>query len=55
MSDLTIASYFPLRRIKINNQIVDPDAAEAWIEIQPHKSFKPTRRLKKAAAGQDRI
>ena len=41
MSDLTIASYFPFRRIKINNQIVAPDATEAWIEIQPHKSFKP--------------
>ena len=41
MSDLTIASYFPFRRIKINNQIVDPDATEAWIEIQPHNGFKP--------------
>ena len=37
MSDLTIASYFPFRRIKIVNQMVDPDATEAWIELQPHK------------------
>ena len=30
MSDLTIASYFPFRRIKIINQSVDPDALKAW-------------------------
>jgi len=41
MSDLTIASYFPFRRIKIINQMVDPEATEAWIELQPHKGFKP--------------
>lgn len=41
MSELTIASYFPFRRIKIINQTVDPDATEAWIAIQPHKGFKP--------------
>lgn len=41
MSDLTIASYFPFRRIKIIDQIVDPEATSAWIEIQPHKGFKP--------------
>jgi transposase len=41
MSDLTIASYFPFRRIKIINQRVDPDATEACIQIQPHRGFKP--------------
>ena len=41
MSDLTIASYFPFRRIKIINQCVDSDAAKASIEILPHKRFKP--------------
>jgi transposase len=41
MSDLTIAPYFPFRRIKIVNQSVDFDAAKASIEILPHKRFKP--------------
>lgn len=41
MSELTIASYFPFRRIKIINQSVDCDAAKASIEILPHKGFKP--------------
>ncbi|MCK4985439.1 MAG: transposase [Desulfobacterales bacterium] len=41
MSDLTIAPYFPFRRIKIINQSVDPDATMASIEILPHKRFKP--------------
>ena len=41
MSELTIAPYFPFRRIKIINQSVDIDATEASIEILPHKRFKP--------------
>jgi len=41
MSELTIASYFPFRRIKIINQSVDPDALKASIDIMPHRRFKP--------------
>ena len=41
MSELTIAPYFPFRRIKIIDQSVDPDVAEACIELTPHKRFKP--------------
>jgi hypothetical protein len=40
MFDLTIAPYFPFRRIKIINQSVDIDASKASIEILPHKLFK---------------
>jgi transposase len=41
MSALTIASYFPFRRIKIINQQVLPDASEARIQTQPDKRFYP--------------
>jgi transposase len=41
MSNLTIAPYFPFRRIKIINQRVDFNSTEALIELQPHKGFKP--------------
>ncbi len=41
MSDLSIAPYFPFRRIKIIDQYVDPEAAKASIEIVPNKRFKP--------------
>ena len=41
MSELTIAPYFPFRRIKIINQSVELDATKASIEILPHKRFKP--------------
>jgi len=41
MSELTIAPYFPFRRIKIINQSVDMDATEALIELLPHRGFKP--------------
>ena len=41
MSDLSIAPYFPFRRIKIVHQCVDPEATKASIEIVPHKGFKP--------------
>lgn len=41
MSELTIAPYFPFRRIKIVNQTVFKDAAKAYIRIQPDKRFHP--------------
>jgi transposase len=41
MSDITIAPYFPFRRIKIVNQDVTENAAKAVIEIKPHLRFKP--------------
>ena len=41
MSALTIAPYFPFRRIKIINQQVLPDASEARIQAQPDKRFLP--------------
>jgi transposase len=41
MSELTIAPYFPFRRIKIINQSVDPGATKASIELLPHMRFKP--------------
>jgi transposase len=41
MSELTIAPYFPFRRIKIIDQSVDIDATKASIEILPHRRFKP--------------
>ncbi len=41
MSHLSIAPYFPFRRIKIVHQCVDPYAAKASIEIMLNKRFKP--------------
>jgi transposase len=41
MSELTIAPYFPFRRIKIPNQSIDSDAAKASIKMLPHMRFKP--------------
>ncbi len=41
MSDLTISSYFPFRRIKIVNQSVNPNALKASIQIVPNRCFKP--------------
>jgi len=41
MSELTIAPYFPFRRIKIISQSVDQSAAMASIEILPHMRYKP--------------
>jgi transposase len=41
MSEITIAPYFPFRRIKIVRQSVDSDAAKASIEIMPNRRFKP--------------
>ena len=45
MSELTIASDFPFRRIRIVNQCVNNDAIKASIEILPHRRFKPIRQL----------
>ena len=41
MSVLSIAAYFPFRRIKIANQTVSPEAAETHIHAQPDKRFQP--------------
>jgi transposase len=41
MSVLTIASYFPFRRIKIVDQTVTPDATEAHIHLETDKRFQP--------------
>jgi transposase len=41
MSLLSIAAYFPFRRIKIVNQTVSPQATETHIHAQPNKRFQP--------------
>ncbi len=41
MSVLSIAPYFPFRRIKIIGQTVTPDAAGAHIHVEPDKRFQP--------------
>jgi transposase len=41
MSGLSIAAYFPFRRIKITAQQVSTDATEAHIHAEPDKRFKP--------------
>ena len=41
MSGLSIASYFPFRRIKIVNQTVTPEANSAHIKVTPDKRFQP--------------
>jgi transposase len=41
MSDLTIAPYFPFRRIKILSQSVEPNASCASIEIEPRRRLRP--------------
>jgi transposase len=41
MSDMTIAPYFPFRRIKIINQSVDYNATVASVDIEPQRRFKP--------------
>jgi transposase len=41
MSELSIASYFPFRRIKIVKQVVDKTASKAFINIVPDKRFQP--------------
>jgi len=41
MSVLSIAPYFPFRRIKIINQSVLPDVSESRIQVQPDKRFQP--------------
>lgn len=41
MSDISIAPYFPFRRIKIIGQRLEPNASCASIEIEPKKGFRP--------------
>ena len=41
MSALSIAPYFPFRRIKIINQTFSKDASKARIHIEPDKRFSP--------------
>lgn len=41
MSGVSIAPYFPFRRIKIINQSVLVDASEARIQVKPDKRFQP--------------
>ena len=41
MSAISIAPYFPFRRIKIVNQTVIPEAISAHIHLQPDKRFQP--------------
>jgi transposase len=41
MSELSIASYFPFRRIKIVTQTVTPEATGTHIHAQPDKRFRP--------------
>jgi len=41
MSTISIAPYFPFRRIKITNQTVTPEATAAHIHLQPDKRFQP--------------
>ena len=41
MSELTIAPYFPFRRIKITKQIIEESANKAIINVIPDKRFKP--------------
>ncbi|MDY6853268.1 MAG: transposase [Thermodesulfobacteriota bacterium] len=41
MSRLSIAPFFPFRRIKIVRQKIDPEAANSYIHVLPDKRFKP--------------
>jgi transposase len=41
MSVLSIAPYFPFRRIKIIDQTVTPEATGAHIHVEPDKRFQP--------------
>jgi len=45
MSELSIAPYFPFRRIKIVKQVVDKTASKAFITIVPDKRFHPVCHL----------
>ena len=41
MSALSIAAYFPFRRIKIIDQTVTPEATVTHIQVEPDKRFQP--------------
>ena len=45
MSELSIAPYFPFRRIKIVKQVVDKTASKAFINVVPDKRFHPVCHL----------
>ena len=52
MSGLSIAAFFPFRRIKITGQKVSTDVTEANIQAEPDKRFKPVcHQCGKRAAG----
>ncbi len=41
MSTLSIAAYFPFRRVKVSGQSVAPEADVAFIDIEPDLRFAP--------------
>lgn len=45
MSELSIAPYFPFRRIKIIKQVVDKATSRAFITVVPDKRFRPVCHL----------
>ena len=45
MSELSIAPYFPFRRIKIIKQAVNQTADRAHIDVAPDKRFHPVCHL----------
>jgi transposase len=52
MSVLSIAPYFPFRRIKIIGQSVTPEVTKAHIRVEPDKRFQPIcQRCGKKASG----
>lgn len=45
MSGISISPYFPFRRIKIENQVVEPGATRAVIDVAPDQRFQPVCHL----------
>jgi hypothetical protein len=45
MSGISIAPYFPFRRIKITKQTLEPAATKALIDVVPDKRFQPVCHL----------
>lgn len=52
MSALSIANYYPFRRIRIVRQFVSPKATRAWIKVTPDKRFHPLCHLCGSASSQ---
>ena len=52
MSTLSIANYFPFRRIRIVRQFISPKATRAWIKVTPDKRFHPLCHLCGGASSQ---